>query len=216
MSCRGRAAAAIVKEPNKEPKMPRISNAFLIAMLSLVPAAWARPASAFVQLADAQDGAATASEQHDAASLSQERIQEIFFDAARKGRDELLDGLIQSGMNPDERDPHGYTTLIPPAYNAQAKTADFLIQKRANPCASDAKSSNSLIGDAGRGAGMAGGPRLASAARSETFALPAAGWAILPPSRRKGRRPIRWRYATRCGMRGLSRFAAARSRCFRD
>ncbi len=85
MSCRGRAAAAIVKEPNKEPKMPRISNAFLIAMLSLVPAASASPASAFVQLADTQDGAATASEQHDAASLSQERIQEIFFDAARKG-----------------------------------------------------------------------------------------------------------------------------------
>ena len=107
--------------------MPHISNAFLVAVLSLVPAALADPASAFVQLAETQDGAATASVQHDAASLGQARIKELFFDAARTGRDDLLDGLIQSGMKPDERDAKGYTALIIAAYNGQAKSVDLLI-----------------------------------------------------------------------------------------
>ena len=147
MSCRGKAAAAIVKEP----KMPRISNAFLIAALSLVPAALAGPASAFVQLAETQDSAATASVQHDAASPSQGHIKEIFFDAARAGRDDLLDGLIQSGMKPDERDAKGYTALILAAYNGQAKTVDFLIQKGANPCATDTRGNSSLMGVAFKG-----------------------------------------------------------------
>ena len=127
--------------------MPRISNAFLIAALSLVPAALAGPASAFVQLAEAQDSAATASVQHDAASPSQGHIKEIFFDAARAGRD----GLIQSGMKPDERDAKGYTALILAAYNGQAKTVDFLIQKGANPCATDTRGNSSLMGVAFKG-----------------------------------------------------------------
>jgi ankyrin repeat protein len=146
MSCRSKAAAAIVKEP----KMPRISNAFLIAVLSLVPAALAGPASAFVQLAETQDSAATASVQHNA-SPSQGHIKEIFFDAARAGRADLLDGLIQSGMKPDERDAKGYTALILAAYNGQAKTVDFLIQKGANPCATDPKGNSSLMGVAFKG-----------------------------------------------------------------
>lgn len=147
MSCRGKAAAAIVKEP----KMPRISSAFLIALLSLVPAALAGPASAFVQLAETQDSAATESVEHDAASPTQSHIKEMFFDAARAGRDDLLDGLIQSGMKPDERDAKGYTALILAAYNGQAKTVDFLIRKGANPCATDAKGNSSLMGVAFKG-----------------------------------------------------------------
>jgi ankyrin repeat protein len=144
---RGSDCAAIVKEP----KMPRISNAFLIAVLSLVPAALAGPASAFVQLAETQDDAATSSVQHNAVSPGQDRIKEIFFDAARAGRDDLLDGLIRSGMKPDERDPHGYTALILAAYSGQAKTVDFLIHKGANPCATDLKGNSSLMGVAFKG-----------------------------------------------------------------
>ena len=131
--------------------MPRISTAFLIAVLSLVPAALAGPASAFVQMAETQDGAAIAPGQRDAAGPSQDHIKEMFFDAARAGRYDLLDGLIQSGMKPDERDPHGYTALILAAYNGQAKTVDFLIQKGANPCAADPKGNSSLMGVAFKG-----------------------------------------------------------------
>src|ERR1700733_5608226 len=34
--------------------------------------------------------------------------KELYFDAARAGRVDLLEGLIKAGMNPDERDRHGY------------------------------------------------------------------------------------------------------------
>jgi uncharacterized protein len=84
--------------------MSRMSNAVLIAALSLVPTALAAPASAFVLLAETQDRAATASA-HDLGNPSQDHIRALFFDAAREGRDDLLDGLIQSGMKPDERTP---------------------------------------------------------------------------------------------------------------
>jgi uncharacterized protein len=103
------------------------------------------------QLAETQDSVATESVEHDAASPSQGHIKEIFFDAARAGRDDLLDGLIQSGMKPDERDAKGYTALILAAYNGQAKTVDFLIRKGANPCATDAKGNSSLMGVAFKG-----------------------------------------------------------------
>jgi ankyrin repeat protein len=131
--------------------MLRIPNAFLIAVLSLVPAALTVPASASVQPPEMQGGAATAPVKHEAASLSQDNIKEIFFDAARQGRDDLLGGLIHSGMKPDKRDPHGYTARILAAYNGHAKTVDFLIQMGANPCATDSKGSSSLMGVAFKG-----------------------------------------------------------------
>jgi ankyrin repeat protein len=146
MSCRGKAAAAIVKES----KMSRVSSAFLMAILTLVPATAAGAAAGFIKLAEAQDGAAAAV-QDDAGGLSQDHIKEIFFDAARAGRNDLLDGLIRSGMKPDERDPHSYTALILAAYNGKAATVDFLIQKGANPCATDAKGNSSLMGVAFKG-----------------------------------------------------------------
>lgn len=140
------AGTAIIKEP----MMSRISNAFLIAALSLVPTALAAPASAFVRLAETQDRAVAPSV-HDFANPSQDHIKELFFDAARQGRDDLLDGLIQSGMKPDERDAKGYTALILAAYNGQAKTVDFLIQKGASPCTTDSKGNSSLMGVAFKG-----------------------------------------------------------------
>ena len=132
--------------------MSRIPNAFLITMLSLVPVVLAVPASASDRPAEAHDSAAAASEQGEGGGgLSQDHIKEIFFDAARQGRDDLLDGLIKSGMKPDERDPNGYTALILAAYNGKAATVDFLIQKGANPCATDAKGNSSLMGVAFKG-----------------------------------------------------------------
>jgi hypothetical protein len=55
--------------------MLRIPNAFLIAVLSLVPAALTVPASASVQPPEMQGGAATAPVKHEAASLSQDNIK---------------------------------------------------------------------------------------------------------------------------------------------
>src|SRR6202171_18776 len=131
--------------------MPRVSTPFLIAALWLVPVVLAGPALAFVQLVATLEGVRAASVQHDAAGPSQDHIKELFFAAARSGREDLLDGLIRSGMKPDEQDPHGYTALILAAYNGQAKTVDFLIQKGANPCATDLKGNSSLMGVAFKG-----------------------------------------------------------------
>src|ERR1700737_3563298 len=133
MSCRGRAAAAIVKGT---PTMPRISTAFLISSLWLVPAALAGPALAVVSLGGAP-GSGAAATRHAT--------------PPRSGPNDLLDGLIRSGMKPDERDSHGYTALILAAYNGKAATVDFLIQQGANACATDAKGNSSLMGVAFKG-----------------------------------------------------------------
>ena len=100
---------------------------------------------------EAKDGDAVAVMSHNNAGLSQDQIKSMFFDAARQGRDDLLGGLIQSGMKPDERDAHGYTALILAAYNGQPETVDFLIGKGADPCAVDAKGNNALMGVAFKG-----------------------------------------------------------------
>ena len=129
--------------------MPRLSTVLLIARLALVPTTLAVPAAASEQPAATNADAATASPV--VAGMTQEHIKDLFFDAARQGRNDLVGGLIQSGMKPDERDPHGYTALILAAYNGQATTVDLLIQKGANPCATDSKGNSSLMGVAFKG-----------------------------------------------------------------
>ena len=77
---------------------------------------------------------------------SPEHVKELYFDAARTGRVDLLDGLIKAGMNPNEHDPRGFTPLILAAYNGQAQAVDFLIAEGADPCATDPKGNNALMG----------------------------------------------------------------------
>src|SRR3979411_1364498 len=84
-------------------------------------------------------------------SHAPEHVKELYFDAARAGRVDLLDGLIKAGVNPDERDPHGFTPLILAAYDGQVQAVDFLITKGADPCATDPKGNNALIGVAFKG-----------------------------------------------------------------
>jgi hypothetical protein len=129
--------------------MARLSTVLLIARLALVPTTLAVPAAASEQPAETHADAAHASPGF--ANMSQEHIKDLFFDAARQGRDDLVGGLIQSGMKPDVRDPRGYTALILAAYNGQATTVDLLIKKGANPCATDSKGNSSLMGVAFKG-----------------------------------------------------------------
>jgi ankyrin repeat protein len=131
--------------------MSRLSPALLIARLSLVPITWTIPAAAAEQPAPNQAEAASTPTSAASAGMSQDHIKDLYFDAARQGRNDLISGLIQSGMRPDERDPHGYTALIIAAYNGQPKTVELLIEKGANPCATDAKGNSSLMGVAFKG-----------------------------------------------------------------
>jgi ankyrin repeat protein len=84
-------------------------------------------------------------------SLAPEHVKELYFDAARAGRVDLLDGMIKAGVNPNERDPHGFTPLILAAYNEQPQAVDFLIAKGADPCATDPKGNTALMGVAFKG-----------------------------------------------------------------
>jgi ankyrin repeat protein len=81
-------------------------------------------------------------------------VKELYFDAARTGRVDLLDGLIKAGMNPNEHDPRGFTPLILAAYNGHAQAVDFLIAKGADPCATDPKGNNALMGVAFKASGL--------------------------------------------------------------
>jgi hypothetical protein len=78
--------------------------------------------------------------------LTPEHAKELYFDAARAGRVDLLEGLIKAGMDPNVRDPHGYTALILAAYNAQLQAVEVLIAKGADPCATDPDGNTALMG----------------------------------------------------------------------
>src|SRR5712692_2875152 len=58
---------------------------------------------------------------------SPEHVKELYFDAARAGRVDLLEGLIKAGMNPNEHDPRGFTPLILAAFKGDSKVADRLL-----------------------------------------------------------------------------------------
>jgi ankyrin repeat protein len=146
-SCRGRTAAAL----SKEAKMSPIRAVILLSLVSLAPAAMSIPAPASEPNTVTQGHAALPPGTGAGVNMNQDHIKEIFFDAARQGRADLLDGLIKSGMKPDERDPNGYTALILAAYNGQAATVDFLVQHGADACAADPKGNSSLMGVAFKG-----------------------------------------------------------------
>jgi ankyrin repeat protein len=95
--------------------------------------------SSIVQLTAA---GAVAQDSTGVASLSPQRVKELYFDAAREGRVDLLAGLMKEGMGVDLRDPRGFTPLI---------LAAFLIGHGADPCAIDPKGNSSLMGVAFRG-----------------------------------------------------------------
>jgi len=60
---------------------------------------------------------------------SPERIQELLFDAARLGRDDMIAPLLQAGADITALDPKGYTPLILASYHGhEAATAALLVQ----------------------------------------------------------------------------------------
>jgi hypothetical protein len=83
--------------------------------------------------------------------MSQEHIQSLFFEAARDGRNDLLDGLLNAGMPVDIRNKQDYTALILAAYHGQAGTVDLLIKRGADACAADRAGNTSVMGAAFNG-----------------------------------------------------------------
>ncbi|MGA1810255.1 MULTISPECIES: ankyrin repeat domain-containing protein [Sphingobium] len=62
---------------------------------------------------------------------SPERIQELLFDAARLGRDDVIAALLQAGADITALDPKGYTPLILASYHGREAATAALLERRA-------------------------------------------------------------------------------------
>jgi ankyrin repeat protein len=64
---------------------------------------------------------------------SAERLQELLFDAARIGRDDVIPALIQAGAAIEGQDSRGHTPLIIASYNGRHATTRLLLSLGAQP-----------------------------------------------------------------------------------
>jgi len=74
-----------------------------------------------------------------------------FFAAARAGRVDVIEALLDAGAPINARDDRGYTGLILAAYNGRAELARRLIDRGAEVCAGDARGNTALMGAAFKG-----------------------------------------------------------------
>jgi len=74
-----------------------------------------------------------------------ERLQELLFDAATIGRDDVIPALIQAGADPAARDPRGYTPLILASYNGREAATRLLLDLGAPVNAADAVRGNTAL-----------------------------------------------------------------------
>jgi ankyrin repeat protein len=74
------------------------------------------------------------------------RYDKDWFDAARVGRIDLLQGLLRSSYPIDAQTDAGYSALVLAAYNDQLQALDFLLKSGANPCLADHQGNTALMG----------------------------------------------------------------------
>lgn len=62
-----------------------------------------------------------------------ERLLELFFDAARGGRDDMIPALLQAGVDIESLDPRGHSALILASYHGHSATTALLLSLGAKP-----------------------------------------------------------------------------------
>jgi ankyrin repeat protein len=76
-----------------------------------------------------------------------ERLVELWFDAARMGRDDVIPALLAAGVDVEATDAKGYTALVLASYNGQEGTTALLLQHGAAvDGAHDAQGNTALMG----------------------------------------------------------------------
>lgn len=76
---------------------------------------------------------------------STDRLQELLFDAARLGRDDMIPALVQAGADLEARNDKGHTALILASYNERQSTTALLLQLGADANAPDAGRGNTAL-----------------------------------------------------------------------
>lgn len=74
------------------------------------------------------------------------RYDDAWFDAARVGRIDILDALLDAGYPIDAKTPAGYTATILAAYDDQPAALDHLLARGANACLGDRNGNTALMG----------------------------------------------------------------------
>jgi ankyrin repeat protein len=80
-----------------------------------------------------------------AALPSPERIQQLLFDAAKIGRDDMVPALLHVGADIEARDARGYTALILASYNGHETTTRLLLDEGADVDAPDGARGNTAL-----------------------------------------------------------------------
>ncbi|MDO6415951.1 ankyrin repeat domain-containing protein [Sphingomonas sp. BIUV-7] len=73
---------------------------------------------------------------------SPERLQELLFDAARMGRDDVIPALLRAGADIEGLDARNHSPLILASYNGQESTTALLLAEGARP---DSETGNSAL-----------------------------------------------------------------------
>lgn len=74
-----------------------------------------------------------------------ERLQQLLFDAARLGRDDMITALLQAGADVEAVDDRGHSALILASYHGHGTTTDLLLSLGAAPDGKDTISGNSAL-----------------------------------------------------------------------
>ncbi|AOK18264.1 hypothetical protein WT26_09525 [Burkholderia cepacia] len=83
---------------------------------------------------------------HPDAHADLRRYDDAWFAAARLGRVDILQALVDARYPIDATTREGYTAVILAAYRDQPQTLDYLLRNGANPCIGDRHGNTALMG----------------------------------------------------------------------
>lgn len=79
--------------------------------------------------------------------IDSDRLQTLYFDAARQGDVTTLGAYYAAGLSPNVADKKSYTALILTAYHGQTDAVEYLLnQAGTNACQEDASGNTALMG----------------------------------------------------------------------